>query len=146
MSVNKVIILGNLGADPDVRSTPSGQVATFRVACTERWKDQSGQQHESTEWVTCVAWKEKASIVQRFLRKGRQVYVEGKLKTRTWEDKNGGGKRYSTEVIVDRIELVGGAPAGGVGELGERERTPRETEYDPNAQPGPSNDDQDLPF
>lgn len=148
MSVNKVILLGNLGADPEIRSTPGGaQVANFRLACTERWTDASGQKQERTEWVTCVAWKGLASIVQRSLRKGRQVYVEGKLQTRSWEGKHGEGKRYATEVMVEKIDLIGSA--GGVGELGEREHAPREPRepldgYDPNAQPGPVDDD--LPF
>ena len=93
-SLNKVMLIGNLGADPEIRNTPGGaQVANFRVACTENWTDQSGQRQERTEWVTIVAWRKQAEIAQRFLRKGSRVYVEGKLQTRTWEDKNGGGKR-----------------------------------------------------
>lgn len=108
-SLNKVLIIGNLGSDPEVRSTPNGaQVATFRVACSESWKDQSGQRHERTEWVTCVAWRQVAEIAQRYLHKGSKVYVEGKLQTRSWEDKNGGGKRYATEVLVDRLLMLDG--------------------------------------
>ena len=100
-SLNKVMLIGNLGADPDVRTTPNGaQVANFRVACTESWTDQSGQKQERTEWVTIVAWKKLSEIIQRFLRKGSKVYVEGKLQTRTWEDTNG-GKRYATEVLCE---------------------------------------------
>lgn len=113
-SVNKWIGIGNLGADPEVRSTPNGaQVATFRVACSESWKDQSGQRQERTEWVTVVAWRQQAEIAQRYLRKGSKVYVEGKLQTRTWEDKNGGGKRYATEVLCDRFSMLDGRPSGG---------------------------------
>lgn len=108
-SLNKVLIIGNLGSDPEVRSTPNGaQVATFRVACSESWKDQSGQRHERTEWVTIVAWRQTAEIAQRYLHKGSKVYVEGKLQTRSWEDKNGGGKRYATEVLVDRLLMLDG--------------------------------------
>jgi len=108
-SLNKVLIIGNLGADPEIRNTPSGkQVANFRVACTETWKDQSGQKQERTEWVTVVAWGRDAEFAQRFLMKGAKVYVEGKLQTRQWEDKNGGGKRYATEVICDRFMVISG--------------------------------------
>lgn len=113
-SLNKVQLIGNLGADPEVRSTPNGaQVATFRVACSESWKDQSGQRQERTEWVTVVAWRQQAEIAQKYLRKGSKVYVEGKLQTRTWEDKNGGGKRYATEVLCDRFLMLDGRSSGG---------------------------------
>jgi single-strand DNA-binding protein len=121
-SLNKVMLIGNLGADPEIRNTPGGaQVANFRVACTENWTDQSGQRQERTEWVTIVAWRKQAEIAQRFLRKGSRVYVEGKLQTRTWEDKNGGGKRYATEVLCDRFMMLDGRPGGG-GEGGYEER------------------------
>jgi single-strand DNA-binding protein len=113
-SLNKVMLIGNLGADPEVRNTPNGSmVANFRVACTESWKDQSGQKQERTEWVTIVAWRQQAEIAQRYLRKGSKVYVEGKLQTRQWEDKNGGGKRYATEVLCDRFMMLDGRPGGG---------------------------------
>ncbi len=113
-SLNKVMLIGNLGADPEVRSTPNGaQVANFRVACTETWKDQSGAKQERTEWVTIVAWRQQAEIAAKYLRKGSKVYVEGKLQTRQWEDKNGGGKRYATEVLCDRFMMLDGRPGGG---------------------------------
>ena len=113
-SLNKVMLIGNLGADPEIRNTPGGaQVANFRVACTENWTDQAGQKQERTEWVTIVAWRKQAEIAQRFLRKGSRVYVEGKLQTRSWEDKNGGGKRYATEVLCDRFMMLDGRPGGG---------------------------------
>jgi single-strand DNA-binding protein len=115
-SLNKVMLIGNLGADPEVRNTPSGaQVANFRVACTENWKDASGQRQERTEWITIVAWKGLADIAQKYLRKGSKVYVEGKLQTRQWEDKNGGGKRYATEVLCDNFIMLDGRPGGGEG-------------------------------
>ena len=115
-SLNKVMLIGNLGADPEVRATPNGaQVANFRVACTETWKDQSGQRQERTEWVTIVAWRQQAEIAQKYLRKGSKVYVEGKLQTRQWEDKNGGGKRYATEVLCDNFIMLDGRPGGGEG-------------------------------
>lgn len=121
-SLNKVMLIGNLGADPEVRQAGQSQVANFRMACTESWTDQSGQKQERTEWITIVAWRKQAEIAQRFLRKGSRVYVEGKLQTRSWEDKNGGGKRYATEVLCDRFMMMdgrssghGGGSAGGHG-------------------------------
>lgn len=127
-SLNKVMLIGNLGSDPEVRSTPNGsQVATYRIACTEAWKDQSGQKHERTEWVTIVAWRQQAEIAQRFLRKGSKVYVEGKLQTRSWEDKNGGGKRYATEVLCDRFLMLDGKESGA-----DRERNDAPDDYPPS--------------
>lgn len=111
-SINKVMLIGNLGSDPEIRATPNGaKVANFRVACTESWKDQSGQKQERTEWVTCVAWKVQADIAEKYLRKGSKLYVEGKLQTRQWEDKQGGGKRYATEVQVERFMMLDGRPS-----------------------------------
>lgn len=128
-SLNKVQLIGNLGADPEIRSTPNGaQVATFRVACSETWKDQSGQRQERTEWVTVVAWRQQAEIAQKYLHKGSKVYVEGKLQTRTWEDKNGGGKRYATEVLCDRFTMLDGKPGG---QRGESDQPRREADGDP---------------
>ena len=115
--LNKVMIIGNLGKDPEVRTTPQGAtVANFSVACTERWKDQSGQRQERTEWVNVVLWRQTAEIAQRFLRKGSKVYIEGKLQTRSWDDTATGQKRYVTEVIGDHLVLLdrkeqGSAPA-----------------------------------
>lgn len=134
-SLNKVMLIGNLGADPEVRATPNGaQVATFRVACSESWKDQSGQRQERTEWVTCVAWRQQAEIAQKYLHKGSKVYVEGKLQTRTWEDKNVGGKRYTTEVLVDRFLMLDGRQGNNEGYA----------EHPADPQPQQSGDD--LPF
>jgi len=115
--LNKVMLIGNLGKDPEVRTTPQGAtVANFSVACTERWKDQSGQRQERTEWVNVVLWRQTAEIAQRFLRKGSKVYIEGKLQTRSWDDTATGQKRYVTEVIGDQLVLLdrkeqGSAPA-----------------------------------
>lgn len=115
--LNKVMIIGNLGKDPEVRTTPQGvTVANFSVACTERWKDQSGQRQERTEWVNVVLWRQAAEIAQRFLRKGSKVYIDGKLQTRSWDDTVTGQKRYATEVIGDQLVLLdrkeqGAAPA-----------------------------------
>ncbi len=144
--LNEVRVMGHLGADPEVRTTPNGAVtATFRIACTERWTDQSGAKQERTEWVTCVAWRKTAELVQMFLRKGSRAYVLGKLQTRSWEDKNGGGKRYATEVVADRILLIDKREQGQQQEPGAR--TPGRTPYQQpqDDQPGTVDDD-DLPF
>lgn len=142
-SLNRWTGIGNLGADPEIRSTPNGaKVANFRAACSESWKDQSGQRQERTEWVTCVAWKVTAEIVEKYVRKGSKVYVEGKLQTRTWEDKNGGGKRYATEVLVERIMMLDGR------QVGQSERY-TEADHDGEAQnfaKGGNGPDDGLPF
>lgn len=115
-SLNMVMLIGNLGADPEVRNTPSGaQVANMRIACTESWKDTNGQRQERTEWVSLVLWKGLADIAQKYLRKGSKIHVIGKLQTRMWEDKNGGGKRYATEVEVRDLIMLDGPQGGGNG-------------------------------
>ncbi len=115
-SVNKAIIIGNLGADPDLRYTPSSQpVAELRVATTEHWTTREGERKEQTEWHRIVVWGKQAEHCKSYLKKGRQVYVEGRLRTRQWEDKEG-QKRYTTEIVADRVQFLGGPP----GERGER--------------------------
>jgi single-strand DNA-binding protein len=105
--VNKVIIVGNVGRDPEVRFTKNGTaVATFSVATSERFKDRDGQQQERTEWHRVVAWAQLADICGKYLRKGKQVYIEGRLQTRDWEDKDG-HKRYTTEVIANQMQMLG---------------------------------------
>lgn len=114
--VNKVILIGNLGADPEVRTTPQGAtVASLRLAVSETWKDQSGQRQESTEWVNLVLWRQQADIAQRLLRKGSKIYAEGKLATRSWDDRATGLKRYATEVVVDTFTMLDPRPGGGGG-------------------------------
>ncbi len=107
MSVNKVILLGRLGKDPELKATPSGnQVCHFSLATSESWKDKrSGEKQEKTEWSNCVVWGNLALIAERYLKKGSQCYVEGKLETRKWDDKNG-VTRYSTEIIVSTLQLI----------------------------------------
>ena len=109
MSVNKVIVVGNLGADPVVRAIPNtGQnVANFSIASTERFTDRSGNKQERTEWFRVVAFGKLADTCERFLSKGRQVYVEGRLSTREYEAKDGSGKRTRTEVIARQIRFLG---------------------------------------
>jgi single-strand DNA-binding protein len=105
--VNKVILVGNLGRDPEVRSTPSGQqVANFSIATTRKWKDRDGNRQEKTEWHYIVAWGKSAEIASQYLTKGKQIYVEGRLETRSWE--KDGQKHYRTEVICDNFQMLGG--------------------------------------
>ncbi len=106
--VNKVILVGNLGRDPEVRSTPSGQsVANFTLATSRKWTDRDGQRQEKTEWHRIVCWGRQAEIAGQYLVKGKQIYVEGRLETRSWEDKNTGEKRYTTEIICDNVQMLG---------------------------------------
>jgi len=111
--VNKVILIGNLGRDPEVRSTPSGQpVATFTLATSRRWRDKSGQKQEQTEWHTVVVWGKQAEIAGQYLTKGKQIYVEGRLQTRSWDDRQTGEKKYKTEVVCDNFQMLS-ARGGG---------------------------------
>jgi single-strand DNA-binding protein len=106
--VNKVILIGNLGRDPEIRYTRSGtSVATLNIATSETWTDQNGQRQERTEWHRVVAWSKLADIAKEYLTKGRQVYIEGKLQTRSWDDRDG-NKRYTTEVKADQMVMLGG--------------------------------------
>lgn len=113
-SVNKVILVGNLGADPEVRFTPSGQaVANFRMATTDSWTDKSsGQRQERTEWHRIVVWGKLGELCGEYLRKGRQCYVEGRLQTREWQDREG-QKRWTTEVVANQVVFLGGRDGGG---------------------------------
>jgi single-strand DNA-binding protein len=111
--VNKVILVGNLGRDPEVRSTPSGQpVATFTLATSRRWKDKNGQRQEQTEWHQIVCWGRQAEVAGQYLTKGKQLYVEGRLQTRSWEDRQSGEKRYRTEVICENFQMLGSRGGG----------------------------------
>ncbi|MDY7032287.1 MAG: single-stranded DNA-binding protein [Thermodesulfobacteriota bacterium] len=108
MSINKVILIGRLGADPEVRYTSDGTaVATFRIATNERWTNQKGEKEERTEWHRVVAWRRLGEICGEYLSKGRQVYIEGRLQTRSWEDKDG-NKRWSTEIVASNMQMLGG--------------------------------------
>jgi len=112
MSVNKVILVGHLGKDPELRYTPGGTaVATFSMATTERFKDRDGQQQEKTEWHNVVAWRQLAEICGKYLHKGKQVYIEGKIQTRSYDDKDG-NKRYVTEIVADQMQMLGGREEG----------------------------------
>jgi single-strand DNA-binding protein len=111
-SVNKVILVGNLGRDAELRYTPGGAaVATLNLATTEMWNDKQGQRQEKTEWHRVILWGKQAETLQEYLTKGKQIYVEGRLQTRQWDDKDG-NKRYTTEIKADRITLLGGGGGG----------------------------------
>ena len=142
--VNKVILVGNLGQDPELRYTPSGQpVCSMRIATRERWTGRDGQQAERTEWHTVVVWGKQAESCARYLSKGRQVYVEGRLQTRSWEGKDG-VKRYRTEVVANQVVFLQGGPRS---EAPSPEPTPPAGEFDA-ALPAPTDDfgDDDIPF
>ncbi|SAI62953.1 single-strand binding protein [Bordetella trematum] len=120
-SVNKVILVGNLGRDPEVRYSPDGAaICNLSLATTSQWKDKaSGERREETEWHRVVMYNRLAEIAGEYLKKGRSVYIEGRLKTRKWQDKDTGADRYSTEIVADQMQMLGGrdgdAPAGDAG-------------------------------
>ncbi|HVZ59474.1 MAG TPA: single-stranded DNA-binding protein [Terriglobales bacterium] len=115
-SVNKVILLGNLGKDPEVKYTPQGTaVAKFTLATNERYKDKEGQWQDRTEWHNLVAWQRTAEIVGEYLKKGSSIYIEGTLRTNSWDDKETGQKKYRTEVIVNELVMLGGKGGQGSG-------------------------------
>ena len=118
-SINKVILIGNLGRDPEVRYTPSGAaVCNLRLATTRNWKSRdTGERQEETEWHSVVLYDRQAEIAGEYLKKGRAVYIEGRLKTRKWQDKDG-NDRYTTEVVADTMQLLGGRDSGGGDEGG----------------------------
>lgn len=116
-SVNKVIIIGNLGADPDVRTTPSGQiVAQLSIATSDTFNNREGQRQERTEWHRVQLWGKQAELAQRFLAKGRKVYVEGRIQTRSWDDAQSGQKRYSTEIVASHVTFLDSGAGAGAGE------------------------------
>jgi single-strand DNA-binding protein len=151
--VNKVILVGNLGADPETRSMPSGMTVTnIRIATSESWKDKaSGAQQERTEWHSIALFGRLGEIAAEYLRKGSQVFVEGKLRTRKWQDKQG-NDRFTTEIIADNMQMLGGR-AGGAGAAGTAERgaaasAPPRDDYDQSAAPAGAKEefDDDIPF
>jgi len=116
--INKVILVGNLGSDPDLRNTPSGTaVCEFSVATNESWKGKDGQTQDRTEWHKIIVWSRLGENCAKFLSKGRQVYVEGRLQTRSWEDKEG-NKRYTTEIVARDIQFLGGGGSRSGGQDG----------------------------
>ena len=123
--VNKVILSGNLGSDPELKYTPSGTaVANFSLATTEQWTNKDGEKGEKTEWHRIVAWRRLGEICGEYLHKGKQVYIEGKIQTRAWEDREG-NKRYTTEVVANTMQMLGSPGRGGKATSSE-ERFPNE--------------------
>ncbi len=133
MSVNKAILIGNLGRDPELKYTPSGKaVTTFTLATTDRWTSQDGQKQEQTVWHNIVAWGRQAEVINEYLAKGRQVYIEGRIVNRSYDDKEG-NKKYISEVVVQNFQF-----------LGARRETPEPSGGVPGE--GTPPDDEDLPF
>jgi single-strand DNA-binding protein len=152
-SVNKVILVGNLGRDAELRYTPGGApVATLNLATTEVWNDKaSGQKQEKTEWHRVVLWGKSAESLSEYLTKGKQIYIEGRLQTRKWQDKDGNDK-YTTEIRADRITLLGGGGGGG-GAMAGAARQPQRTstpsgggDHEPMGEPITDLTDDDIPF
>ena len=140
-SVNKVILVGNLGKDAELRYTQGGTaVSSFSIATTENWTSKDGEKHEKTEWHRIVVWGKTAESLEPYLKKGKQIFVDGRLQTRQWE--KDGQKHYSTEIKADRIVLLGG---GGRSERGDDQRRREVDEADIGAQPA-AIDDEDIPF
>jgi single-strand DNA-binding protein len=115
--VNKVFLLGNVGKDPEIRTTAGGMtVASFSLATADRAKDQQGNWSDKTEWHNLVCFQRTAEIVRDYVKKGTQLFVEGKIQTRSWDDKTSGEKKYKTEILVNELSLLGGRGADGGGE------------------------------
>lgn len=153
--VNKVILVGNLGKDPEIRYTPDGRaIASITVATSETWKDKnSGQQQEKTEWHRVVIFGKLAEIAGEYLKKGSQVYFEGKLQTRKWQDQSG-ADRYTTEVVIDSfngsMQMLGSRGGGGEASFGggqQQSRPQNQNQQSPQAAPAMDDDfDDDIPF
>jgi single-strand DNA-binding protein len=146
--VNKVILVGNLGQDPQTRAMPSGKaVVNLRIATSDQWRDkQTGENKENTEWHSVVMFDRLAEIAAEYLRKGSQVYIEGKLRTRKWQDKEG-QDRYTTEIIANEMQMLGGRGGGG-GSGGSFDREPAPQAEPATSQQGSKRDefDDDIPF
>jgi len=128
MSLNKAMLIGNVGRDPEVRyleGNNGAKVATFTLATTERYRDRNGETRENTEWHNIVAWRNTADVVERFVKKGTQLYIEGRIRTRSWDDQTG-NKRYTTEIIADTLQLLGKKSDNPGGQ----------SSYQPQGQPG----------
>jgi len=148
--INKVILVGNLGKDPETRYMPNGKAVTnFSIATSESWKDkQTGEQREQTEWHSVVMYDRLAEIAAEYLRKGSQIYVEGRIRTRKWQDKEG-NDRYTTEIVANEMNMLGGRGGGDRSTGGAPDRS-RERSEEPAARPEPAgvaeSFDDDIPF
>jgi single-strand DNA-binding protein len=146
-SLNKVQLIGNLGAAPELKYIPSGQaVCELRIATNETWK-KDGQKHEKTEWHRVKAWGKLGESCAQYLEKGRSVYVEGRLETHSWEDKNGGGTRYATEIVASNVIFLGGDGAGrGRGRRTADDLSPPDVDDMPPEGDAPPAGGDDIPF
>lgn len=145
-SVNKVILIGNLGKDPEVKFTPSGvPVAKFSLATNERFKDKGGEWQDRTEWHNIIAWQRLAEIVGEYVKKGSKIYIEGRLQTSSWDDKQSGEKKYKTEVVASDLVLLSGGESNGDNRPRRETREPvaagRQTQQHSN-----EITDEDIPF
>lgn len=152
-SVNKVILVGNLGRDPEVRYSPDGAaICNVSIATTSQWKDKaSGEKREETEWHRVVFYNRLAEIAGEYLKKGRPVYIEGRLKTRKWQDKDTGADRFSTDIVADQLQMLGGRDDDGDQRQAPQRTAPsRQTPRPAAPQAGPAANladmDDDIPF
>ncbi|MEW5702881.1 MAG: single-stranded DNA-binding protein [Candidatus Zixiibacteriota bacterium] len=151
-SLNKVMLIGNLGVDPELKYTPGGQaVATFRIATSRQWKDKDGNSQEDTQWHNIKVWGRSAEVAQQYLKKGRQIYVEGRIETRQYDDKDG-NRKYFTEIVSERFLMLGSKrdDTGG-GEVdydaaADSASRPASRGYSSPAPKPPAGEDDDLPF
>ena len=151
--INKVILVGNLGRDPEIRSLPSGQpVANFSVATSRRYKDRDGQRQEQTEWHNIVCYGKQAEIAGQYLTKGKQIFIEGRITTRSWDDKTSGEKKYKTEIICENFQMLGGRGGDGGGARGAAAGGGAHTDYESEPSYGGGatgaggGEDDDIPF
>jgi single-strand DNA-binding protein len=152
--VNKVFLLGNVGKDPEIRTTPGGMtVASFSLATAERAKGQDGQWADKTEWHNLVCFQRTAEIVRDYVKKGTQIFVEGKIQTRSWDDKTSGEKKYRTEILVNELSLLGGNSGGQGRSEGSSGGYSSSRSSSSSSASAPSNDyadqgitDEDIPF
>jgi len=142
--VNKAILIGNLGRDPELRRTANGTpVVSFSIATTERWSGKNGEKQDRTEWHNIVAWNKLAELANQYLKKGRSVYIEGRITTRSWDDKDG-NKKYKTEIVANQIKFLGGPAEAGTGDFASDEHgeaEPAGAVFEPNTAV-----EDDLPF
>ena len=136
-NVNRVILIGRLGQDPELKSTAQGKsVANFSLATNESWKDSTGAKQERTEWHRIVVWDKTAELCNQYLKKGREAYIEGRLQTREWDDKEG-KKRYTTEIVAERVQFLGSKSADAGAQVGA---------HSPGDSAAPASLDSDIPF